>query len=138
MITDADRRAHPEKELLMPASDATDNGSGYVDIYLLPVRTERLDDYREQASIFGRAAKEHGALSYREFVGDDPDSSLTSDAGPGTVLTAAVAEFHSRAHRDEVMERVMKDPRVAAMLDADEIAHMEQMRFGGFRTIVDA
>jgi uncharacterized protein YbaA (DUF1428 family) len=48
-----------------------------------------------------------------------------------------VAEFESRAHRDEVMEKVMNDPRVTAMTDDEPVADMDQMRYGGFETIVD-
>ena len=46
--------------------------------------------------------------------------------------------FRSRAHRDDVMGRVLEDPRVKALVDGDEIAEMAQMRYGGFRTLVDA
>jgi uncharacterized protein YbaA (DUF1428 family) len=108
---------------------------GYVDLYLLPVREDRLDDYREQATTFGEVARELGALSYREFVSDDPETAFTTDAG--AVMTAAVVEFRSRAHRDEVMRRVLEDPRVKALAGADDVAEMAQMRYGGFRTLVD-
>ena len=63
-----------------------------------------------QATTFGTVAKEHGALSYREFRGDDVDDNF--EVRDGELLTAAVAEFESRAHRDAVMNKVMKDPRV--------------------------
>jgi uncharacterized protein YbaA (DUF1428 family) len=54
-------------------------------------------------------------------------------------MTAAVAEFDSRAHRDDVMDKVMKDPRVVAMTEDedDQIADMGAMRYGGFETFVD-
>lgn len=55
----------------------------------------------------------------------------------GELLTAAVAEFESRAHRDAVMDRVMKDPRVTEMVEGDQIADMSQMRYGGFQTLVN-
>lgn len=109
---------------------------GYVDIYMLPVPEKNLDAYRQQATRFGKVAKEHGALSYREFLGDDLGDNLT--ARDGEVLTAAVAEFTSRAHRDEVMDKVMKDPRVTEMTDDEQIADMGQMRYGGFETFVAA
>ena len=107
---------------------------GYIDLYLLPVPEKNLDAYVEQATLFGRVAKEHGALSYREFRGDDLQENLTADEG--TVLTSAVVEFRSRAHRDEVMEKVLADPRVAEMTDAEQLADMAQMRYGGFETFV--
>jgi len=108
---------------------------GYVDIYLLPVRAARLEDYKRQAETFGAVARERGALSYREFRGDDLAEGFS--VGDGELLTAAVVEFESRAHRDEVMGNVMADPRVVALSEGDDqIADMSQMRYGGFETIV--
>lgn len=111
---------------------------GYVDLYLLPVPAEKMEEYRDLAMIFGGVAKEHGALSYREFRGDDLDAGFTAAAADGQVLTAAVVDFESRSHRDEVMAKVMEDPRIKAMMDVDPVTDMEQMRYGGFKTFVDA
>ena len=110
--------------------------AGYVDIYLLPVPEENLDAYRQQAHTFGSVAKEHGALSYREFLGDDPGESMKVE--DGVVLTAAVVEFESRAHRDEVMGKVMSDPCVKELMDGEQPADMSRMRYGGFETFVTA
>ena len=110
---------------------------GYVDLYLLPVPEDNLDAYARQATRFGEVAVEHGALSYREFRGDDLGEGFAVE--DGRLLTAAVAEFRSRAHRDEVMSRVMADPRVKAMMDeGEDLADMGQMRYGGFETFVSA
>ena len=108
---------------------------GYVDIYLLPVPEQNVDAYREQATTFGSVAKEHGALSYREFLGDDLDEGMKAEEG--RVLTSAVVEFTSRAHRDEVMKKVLEDPRVTALVEGEELADMGNMRYGGFKTFVD-
>ena len=108
---------------------------GYVDIYLLPVPEQNLEPYREQATLFGRVAKEHGALSYREFRGEDLGESFP--VGEGQVLTAAVAEFESRAHRDEVMAKVLSDPRLGTLEEAEQLTDMSQMRYGGFETFVN-
>lgn len=117
------------------ATDEKTISAGYVDIYLLPVPEQRIDEYREQASAFGAIAKEHGALRYREFRGED----LGDFPSPpeGTLQTAAVVEFSSRAHRDEVMDKVMADPRVKEMADGEQIADLSQMRFGGFEAFVE-
>ena len=108
---------------------------GYLDIYLLPVPEQNLEAYRRQAITFGQVAKEHGALSYREFRGDDLDQNLKVE--DGELLTAAVAEFESRAHRDEVMDKVMNDPRVTEIVEGEQVADMGQMRYGGFQTFVN-
>lgn len=108
--------------------------AGYVDIYLLPVPEKNIDAYRDHATGFAKIVVEHGALSYREFRGDDLGDAFTP--ADGEVLTAAIAEFDSRSHRDEVMEKAMEDPRVKEML-GEELADMSQMKFGGFETLVD-
>ena len=110
---------------------------GYVDIYLLPVRDDRLDEYAEQATTFGAVVKEYGGLGYREFRADDVGDAFPAE--DGLTMTAAVAEFDSREHRDEVMGKVMKDPRVVAMTegDDDQLADMSAMRYGGFETFVE-
>ena len=107
----------------------------YVDIYLLPVPDERLGEYSEQATLFGAVVKEHGGLRYREFRAEDVDEGFT--AGDGLTMTAAVVEFDSRAHRDEVMGKVMEDPRVVAMAGGEQITDLSAMRYGGFETFVE-
>ena len=117
------------------AARSSEAVEGYIDLYLLPVPEKHLDAYRRQATLFGTVAKEHGALGYREFRGDDLGERV--GVGDGRLLTAAVAEFRSRAHRDEVMGRVMADPRVAALMAADPLADMDELRYGGFATFVN-
>jgi len=108
----------------------------YIDVYLLPVKRDRLEDYSEQAAAFGAVAREHGALSYRELVCDDTGEGM--NAGDGLVMTTAIVEFTSREHRDAVMEKVMADPRVAGMSDGGGTAEMSRMLYGGFAPLVTA
>ncbi|HEX8105562.1 MAG TPA: DUF1428 family protein [Solirubrobacteraceae bacterium] len=108
----------------------------YVDLYLLPVPRANLEAYRSQAVAFGAVAREHGALSYREFLADDPGENLTVE--DGVVMTAAVVEFTSREHRDTVMHLTMSDPRVEALGDVPQPADMSRMSYGGFAPLVTA
>ena len=108
----------------------------YIDLYLLPVPRKHLDAYREKASLFGDVTIACGALSYREFVHDAAGEGFDVDAG--NVLTTAIVEFTSKAHRDDVMEAVMADPRVAGMVEAEQLADMRQMQYGGFAPLVVA
>ena len=108
---------------------------GYVDIYLLPIPERDVEAYREQATVFGQVAREYGALRYREFRGDDLDTFKVRD---GDLLTAAVVDFKSRAHRDEVMAKVMCDTRVEQLCGQTPLADMTRMRYGGFETFVSA
>ena len=96
---------------------------------------ERLGEYSEQATTFGAIVKEYGGLGYREFRADDVGEGFA--AGDGLTMTAAVVEFDSRDHRDEVMGKVMEDPRVGAMAEGEQIADMSAMRYGGFETFVE-
>lgn len=113
--------------------------AGYVDIYLLPVPKDKIDPYREQAQAFGAVAKEYGAIRYREFRADDLGEGFTKATPEGNLLTAAVVDFDSREHRDEVMEKVMKDPRIDALHEpSEDITDMNLMRYGGFETFVEA
>jgi uncharacterized protein YbaA (DUF1428 family) len=47
--------------------------------------------------------------------------------------------YKSRAHRDRVNARVMKDPRLANMMDPKAMPFdVKRMMYGGFKTIVEA
>jgi uncharacterized protein YbaA (DUF1428 family) len=43
----------------------------YVDGYVLPVPKKRVEAYRRMAQKAGQVWRDHGALEYRECVGDD-------------------------------------------------------------------
>ena len=93
----------------------------YVDGYVLPVPKKNLRAYRRLAKNAGRIWREHGALEYREWVGDDlkvkfglPFPRLVKAKPDETVVFAWIV-FKSRAHRDRVNAKVMKDPRLANM-----------------------
>lgn len=117
----------------------------YVDGYVLPVPTESLPAYRRIAQKAARIWREHGALEYRECVGDD----LGVEWGipfpkqmklkPGETVVFAYVVFKSRAHRDRVNAKVMKDPRLAASCDPKNMPFdCRRMVYGGFKTIVAA
>jgi uncharacterized protein YbaA (DUF1428 family) len=108
----------------------------YVDVYLLPVPTANIEKYRAQASAFGAVARECGALSSREFLADDPGDNMKLE--DGLVMTAAVVEFTSREHRDQVMDAVMADPRVQEMAHAEQVTDLSRMMYGGFKPLVTA
>lgn len=115
----------------------------YLDFYLLPVPKKNLERYKKVATRFGKMAREYGALEYRESVGDDLSPkkviSFKKAAKPGKndVVIAAVVAFKSRAHRDQVMQKMFKDPRMDEMMKEGPIADMKKMYYGGFETIVD-
>ena len=92
----------------------------------------------------GKVWREHGALEYRECVGDDlqtkygvPFPRLLKLKRGETVVFSWIV-FKSRAHRDRVNAKVMKDPRLATMMDPKAMPFdVKRMVYGGFKTIVD-
>jgi uncharacterized protein YbaA (DUF1428 family) len=116
----------------------------YVDGFVLPVPKRNLDAYRRQARKAGKIWREHGALEYRECVADDVKvGKLTSfpqsvkRKRDETVVFSWIV-FKSRAHRDRVNATVMKDPRLADMMDPKAMPFdSKRMIYGGFSVLVD-
>jgi uncharacterized protein YbaA (DUF1428 family) len=117
----------------------------YVDGYVLPVPKKNLSVYRQIAQKAGKIWREHGALEYRECVGEDLKSGwgvtfpkmMKSKASETIVFSYVV--FKSRAHRDKVNAKVMKDKRLAQMIDDSSMPFdCKRMVYGGFKVLVDA
>jgi uncharacterized protein YbaA (DUF1428 family) len=117
----------------------------YVDGYVLPVPTKNLQAYRRIAQKAGKIWREHGALEYRECVGDDMEAKdmvpfpRSVRLKPGETVVFAWIVFKSRAQRDRVNAKVMKDPRLANMMDPKSMPFdCKRMVYGGFKVLVDA
>ncbi|MFN2399471.1 MAG: DUF1428 domain-containing protein [Gemmatimonadaceae bacterium] len=116
----------------------------YVDGYVLPVPKKKLQAYRRMAQMGAKLWKDHGALEYRECAGDD----LKSKWGvpfprmiklkPGETVIFSWIVFKSRAHRDRVNAKVMKDPRMADMDPNAMPFDPKRMVYGGFKVLVDS
>jgi uncharacterized protein YbaA (DUF1428 family) len=116
----------------------------YVDGYVLPVPKKSMAIYRRIALKAGRIWREHGALEYRECAGDDLDvKGLTPfprriRLKRGETVVFSWIVFKSRAHRDRVNARVMKDKRLAESMDPKTMPFdVKRMVYGGFRVLVD-
>ena len=117
----------------------------YVDGYVLPVPKRNLETYRRIALKAGKIWREHGALEYRECAGDDLKVKWGAlfprmvRAKPGETVVFSWIVFKSRAHRDRVNAKVMKDPRLANTMDAKSMPFdLKRMVYGGFTVLVDA
>lgn len=121
----------------------------YVDGYVLPVPKKKLEAYRRLAQAAGKIWREHGALQYVESVGDDLNVKFGTpfrraiELKPGETIIFAWIVFKSRAHRDSVNAKVMKDPRLAKMMEnmvdsKSKLFDHKRMVYGGFKIIVDA
>jgi uncharacterized protein YbaA (DUF1428 family) len=115
----------------------------YVDGFVLPVPKKNLPAYRKIARKAGKIFVEHGALEYRECVGDDLNikgfrsfpKSVRVKRGE-TVVFSWIG-YNSRAHRDRVNAKVMKDPRLADMEMKSMPFDVKRMFWGGFKVLVD-
>jgi len=117
----------------------------YVDGFVIAVPKKNVKAYFAMAKKAGKIWREHGALEYRECVGDDlnikmglPFPRLAKLKAGETVVFSWIV-YKSRAHRDRVNAKVMKDPRMNGLCDEKSMPFdMKRMSFGGFKVIVDS
>lgn len=117
----------------------------YVDGYVLPVPKKNLPAYRRMAQKGGKIWREYGALQFCECIGDDLEVKMaasfprTIKLKRGEVVVFSWIVFKSRAHRDSVNAKVMKDPRLGKMMDPKAMPFdSKRMVYGGFKVVVDA
>lgn len=121
------------------------SGAKYVDGFVLIVPKKNVQAYHRMAQASGKIWREHGALEFRECVGDDlkvkmglPFPRLTRLKRGETVFFSWIV-YKSRAHRDSVNKKVMKDPRIAKMMEQGPMPFdVKRMAYGGFKVLVDA
>lgn len=115
----------------------------YVDGYILPVPKKNIAAYRRMAQAAGKVWREHGAQEYVECVADDVKpgkhtsfpQSVKLKAGE-TVIFAYIV-YKSRAQRDRVNAKVMKDPRLAKSMDPKAMPFDgKRMFWGGFKVML--
>ena len=117
----------------------------YVDGFVVPVPKRKLNAYRRMAQKAGKIWREHGALEYKECIADDVKWGKRTSfprsvklKGSETVWFSYIV-YMSRQHRDRVMAKVMKDKRLAPMMDLKALPFdAKRMIFGGFKVLVDA
>lgn len=115
----------------------------YVDGFVVPVPTKNLAAYRKMARKAGKVWKEYGALDYKEWIADDVKvGKLTSfprsvklKSGEAVVFSWIV--YKSRADRDRINAKVMKDPRLVDMMDPKSTPFDgKRLIYGGFKKLV--
>ena len=117
----------------------------YVDGYLLPVPKKNLRAYRRMAQKAGKIWRRYGALDYKECAGDDLNVKMgvpftrQMKVKPGETVVFSYIVYKSRAHRDRVNAKVMKDPRIRDMCDPKDMPFdVKRMVYGGFKVLVGA
>ena len=115
----------------------------YIDGFVFPIPRDRLDDYRRLAAAAAEIWKEHGALDYKEYVGDDlvlEGTRSFTDLEAATEVEAIVfgwVEFESRGARDLANEKVAADPRMADLISSSNSGFdAKRMAYGGFQPLV--
>lgn len=115
----------------------------YVDGFVMPVPRAEFDAYRKQVDIAATVWMDHGALSYVEAKDDDvPDGEVTSfpmavkREGDEMIIFSWIT-YKSREHRDEVIKKVMEDPRLKESMQ-NIPAYMKRMIYGGFEVFKKA
>ena len=121
----------------------------YIDGFVLPVPRDQLKAYREAVEKVAQIWKEHGALDYSEYVGDDTNlegtrsfTDIANTKEDEAVIFGWVA-FESREARDLANKRVAADPRMTDLIKpltntSRPIFDAERMVYGGFRWLVQS
>ena len=114
----------------------------YVDGFVVPVPKKKLKEYRSIAKKAGKVWRDHGALEFREWVADDVKVGKWTSfprsvkLKPDETVIFSWIVYKSRAHRDRTNAKVMKDPRLAKMLDPKAMPFDgKRMIFGGFKVL---
>jgi uncharacterized protein YbaA (DUF1428 family) len=116
----------------------------YVDGFVIPVPKKKVEAYRKIAAKAGKVWREHGALDYKECVIEDTNMKFglpfpkLAKTKPGETVVFSYILYKSRAHRDKVNAKVMKDPRITGMGEMAMPFDVKRMSYGGFDVIVDA
>jgi uncharacterized protein YbaA (DUF1428 family) len=115
----------------------------YVDGFVVPVPKKKLQAYRAMARKAGKVWREHGALEYRECVADDVKWGKRTSFPRSVKLKGSEVVWFSwivyknRKHRDRVLAKVMKDKRLAPMMDPKAMPFdAKRMIYGGFKVMV--
>jgi uncharacterized protein YbaA (DUF1428 family) len=115
----------------------------YVDGFVIPIPKKKINSYRALAKKAGKVWMDHGALDYCECVAEDlAPAGITPIAKHlklkrGETVVFSWISYKSRAHRDKVNAKVMKDARLAAMSPKQMPFDIKRMIYAGFKTLVE-
>jgi uncharacterized protein YbaA (DUF1428 family) len=130
---------------------AKDTSKKYVDGFVFVVPKKNLAVYRKMAQLGKKVWMKHGALDYKECVGDDLRPNAMGGMKPlsfskmaktksGETVWFSFIVYASKKHRDQVNTKVMKDPIMNDPKWKDKPMPFDMKRFayGGFKVIVGA
>ena len=123
--------------------------SNYIDGFALPIPKKSLNEYRQVAEVVADIWKEYGALSYFEYVGDDLKLEGTRsfldilNVKEDEAVVFGWVTFSSREARDLANKNVMKDTRMAKLInplmDPERLVFdPKRMVYGGFQSFIQS
>ena len=117
----------------------------YVDGFVVPVPKKKMKAYLAMAKKASKVWMDHGALDYHECVADDVKKGKWTSfpqsvkLKTGETVIFSWITYKSRKHRDQVLAKVMKDKRLAEMMNPKALPFDgKRMIYGGFKTVITA
>lgn len=116
----------------------------YVDGFVLPVPKKNLAAYKRLAAKASKIWRKLGALEYRECIGDDLNIKgmmpfpKMAKVKPGETVVFAWIVYKSKAHRNQVNAKIMKDPQIHKMCSQPMPFDCKRMACGGFKVVVES
>lgn len=121
--------------------------ANYIDGFVFPLPQNHLKEYRRVAQTVAEIWKEHGALAYFEYVGEDLKLEGTRafpemvGAKDDEAIVFGWVVFNSRQERDLANKRVAEDPRMKDLIDpltapSRMIFDAQRMVYGGFQSFI--
>ncbi len=124
----------------------------YIDAFVLVVPKSKVVAYRKMAKDAGKIWVKYGALGYKECMGDDLNPDMQgypflafpqmTNLKPTETVWFSYIEYQSKAHRNAVNKKVMKEMEVAHKDEADHMKNipfdLARMAFGGFKVEVSS
>ena len=114
----------------------------YIDGFVLPIPRVHLNEYKHLVDSITEIWKEHGAIDYKEFIGDDMSLAGTLsftdllDAEEDEAIIFGWVVFDSREARDLANEKVAADPRMAKLVESSNSGfNAKRMAYGGFELL---
>jgi len=117
----------------------------YVDGFVIVVPRKAVPRYRKIARIACKVWMELGAVDYVEAVGDELATKFgvpfpkLAKAKKGETVVFSWILYKSKAARDSINKKVMRDPRLAPFMTPGAMPFdMKRMSMGGFKVLVEA
>jgi uncharacterized protein YbaA (DUF1428 family) len=115
----------------------------YVDGFIVPVPKTKMKAYLALSKKAGNIWKEFGAIDYCECVADDVKVGKWTSfpravkLKRGETVVFSWITYKSRAQRDKINAKVMKDKRLADMMSGNVMPFDgKRMIYGGFKSFV--